>query len=60
MGIVWIKCPATGREAPTGIKTEASSLAEFPNELKNRRCPLCGMRHLWQDGDAWIKKLEAA
>jgi hypothetical protein len=60
MGIVWIRCPATGRKAPTGIKIEASSLEEFPRELKNGRCPMCGMRHNWQDGDAWIKKLEAA
>ena len=58
MGIVWIRCPATGRKAPTGIKIEARSLEEFPSELRKRRCPLCGMRHDWQDGDAWIKKLE--
>ena len=60
MGVVWIRCPATGRKAPTGIKTEASSIEDFPAELKSMRCPMCGMRHLWQVRDAWIKKLEAA
>jgi hypothetical protein len=60
MGIIWIRCPATGRKVSTGIEVEASSLPEFPSDLRNKRCPICGMRHLWQDGDAWIKNLEAA
>jgi hypothetical protein len=29
-------------------------------DIHKRRCPLCGMRHDWQDGDAWIKEPEAA
>jgi hypothetical protein len=60
VGIIWIRCPATRRKAPTGIHTEVSSLEEFPSQLKKARCPICGMRHVWEDDDAWIKALETA
>jgi hypothetical protein len=52
VGIIWIRCPATRRKASTGIQTEASSLEEFPSLLKKARCPICGMRHVWEDDDA--------
>jgi hypothetical protein len=35
-------------------------LEEFPSLLKKARCPVCGMRHVWEDDDAWIKTLETA
>jgi hypothetical protein len=54
MGIVWIKCPATGRRAPTGIRTEATTVSKFPEQLKSARCPFCGVRHDWLRGDAWV------
>ena len=56
MGIIWIRCPATRRKVPTGIQTDASSLEEFPSQLKKARCPICGMRHMWEDDDAWITR----
>jgi len=54
MGIIWIKCPATGRNASTGIETDAKGLSDFPDYLRDIRCPACGMRHSWLKEDAWL------
>ncbi len=54
MGVIWIKCPATGRKAPTGIETEAKQIVQLPAQLSNARCPFCGMRHNWVSDDAWV------
>jgi hypothetical protein len=54
MGFIWIKCPATGRKAPIGIETDATSFVRFPNQLQSIRCPACGMRHKWLKDDAWL------
>jgi endogenous inhibitor of DNA gyrase (YacG/DUF329 family) len=54
MGVIWVKCPATGRQASTGIETDAKGFADFPDKLNNVRCPACGMRHSWLKEDAWF------
>jgi hypothetical protein len=56
MGIVWIRCPATGGKMPTGIRTGATTLTEFPAQLRYSRCPVCGGRHAWTASDAWISR----
>ena len=52
MGIIWVRCPATGKQASTGIEADASSFAGFPQQLEPVRCPICGMRHTWLKEDA--------
>jgi hypothetical protein len=52
MGTIWIKCPATGRQASTGIETDRVSFAKFPEQVQAIRCPVCGMRHTWLKQDA--------
>jgi hypothetical protein len=54
MGVIWVRCPATGRKAPTGIQSDTDTFARFPDQLKNARCPFCGMRHNWLREDAWV------
>jgi hypothetical protein len=54
MGVIWIKCPATGRRTSTGIAADAKGLARFPDQLKTIRCPACGMHHLWLREDVWL------
>jgi hypothetical protein len=53
MGTVWIRCPSTGRKVSTGLHVAADSLEEFPDQLRNSACPVCGNRHSWTSGDAW-------
>jgi hypothetical protein len=54
MGVIWIKCPATGRQAATDIETDANGLGHWPDGLSDIRCPVCGMRHIWLREDAWL------
>jgi hypothetical protein len=54
MRVIWIKCPATGRKAATGIR----SLAGFWDQAKDIRCPACGMRHVWLTSDPWLADAE--
>jgi len=54
MGVIWIKCPATGRKASTGIESDAISLARFPGQLDGLRCPICRMRHALFSDEAWL------
>src|SRR5256885_1771102 len=54
MGTVWIRCPATGRRAPTGIQSERITLTDFPEHIKQTGCLVCGGKHNWCAGDAWI------
>jgi len=54
MGTIWIKCPATGRKAATGIETDPATFATLPQQIEAMRCPACGMRHRWLKDDAWL------
>jgi hypothetical protein len=54
MGTIWIKCPATGRQASTGIETDSASFGQIPQQIETMRCPACGMRHRWLKDDAWL------
>jgi hypothetical protein len=54
MGTLWVKCPATGRIASTGIVTDWVSFDKLPDRPKYTRCPGCGMHHEWLKGDAWL------
>jgi hypothetical protein len=58
---IWIKCPATGRRASTGIESDSPKLEHVLDQLNAIRCPSCGMHHRWLKEDAWLvtnKKLE--
>jgi hypothetical protein len=58
MGVIWVKCPATGRHTSTGIEADVKILARFPDQFRSIRCPACGMHHIWQIGDAWLGEPE--
>jgi hypothetical protein len=40
MGVVMITCPNTSRAVSTGIETDASSFASFPDLPMKTKCPL--------------------
>jgi hypothetical protein len=52
---ILIKCPITGKPAPTGLRTETIVLASIPVDLMlELRCPSCLKMHEWRRKDAWV------
>jgi hypothetical protein len=54
MGVVMITCPNTSRAVSTGIETDASSFASFPDLPMKTKCPLFGGVHVWWKREAWL------
>ena len=55
MGIVTVRCPATGQEVPTGVvmDLERYELAKFgPNAFV---CDACGETHIWEKADGTVQ-----
>jgi hypothetical protein len=52
VGILMIKCPATGRGVSTGI--EVCSTEGLPVVTATMLCPACGRVHHWTKNDAWL------
>jgi hypothetical protein len=52
MAMVMIRCPATGRQAFTGIETSATSVNLIPPINSRLTCPCCGDTHVWSILDA--------
>jgi hypothetical protein len=57
-GYDWIKCPATGKQASTGIETDPGSFAQIPSQIEGMHCLACGMKHKWLKNDAWLSETE--
>lgn len=54
MGIVTVRCPATGEEVPTGVvmDQDAFALAKFgPRPFV---CDACGEAHVWEKQDGTV------
>ncbi len=54
MGILMIKCPATGRAVSTGIEVDAGTFRNLPNISSKMCCPACEAQHSWRKGEAWL------
>lgn len=53
MAELFIKCPKTGKDVPTGISVTPGTIFQgFNNTLK---CPHCGETHTWDGKDAYLK-----
>jgi len=52
--LVIIRCPATGREVPTGLVTDLSRLDNLPRDGTELRCASCGRTHVWSRKDALL------
>ena len=59
MGVVMIKCPATGREIPTGMVADRRSFNAAPVFFARVQCPICIREHEWFAKDAWVHEPEA-
>jgi endogenous inhibitor of DNA gyrase (YacG/DUF329 family) len=59
MSVLYIKCPVTGKDVPTGFDIDAVSFADPTGTIDNIRfgnCPYCGKEHVWSKKDAFFKK----
>ena len=52
--MLMIKCPASGRDIPTGIEMDRRSFARTPVFFSRTYCPLCRTNHEWFAKQAWI------
>ena len=56
MGLVMVKCPATGRVNSTGIEMDAARFRRTPVFFGRSYCPACRVEHEWFAGDAWVEE----
>ena len=60
MGIVMIRCPATGHELSTGMKVERPDFECSPVFFAQTYCRFCGSEHQWFAKDAWVEETAAS
>jgi hypothetical protein len=60
MGIVMIRCPATGRDISTGIKVDRPRFECSPVFFAQTYCPFCRSEHQWFAKDAWVEDQPAS
>lgn len=56
MGNVMIRCPITGREISTGIKTDRPTFECSPVFFAQSFCRFCRTEHQWFAKDAWVEE----
>jgi hypothetical protein len=59
MGIVMIRCPATGHAISTGIAVDRESFSATPVFYSQVFCPLCRIEHEWFAKEAWVDEPRA-
>jgi len=60
MGVVMIKCPASGRAVSTGIEVDSETFRALPDLSSQMNCPACKAHHAWSKSEAWLAGDEAA
>jgi hypothetical protein len=56
MGIVVIRCPATGGTISTGIVADGKTFACSPVFIADTYCAICDTQHRWFARDAWVEE----
>lgn len=54
MSAIFVRCPASGDTASTGIETDQSTFQNLKQSLHHLRCPVCGDHHSWSAGEVWL------
>jgi len=54
--MLMVRCPATGRDFPSGIEMDQLSFEKTPAFTGTIRCPFCGVEHPWSKIDAWVRE----
>ena len=60
MGVLMIKCPATGRDIPMGIETDRRSFTRTAVFFSRTYCPFCRTNHEWFAKQAWVREASVA
>jgi hypothetical protein len=60
MADILVRCPKTGQEVSTGLKTEWVMFETLPGIQMPLTCPACGETHNWRSKDAWISNHNGA
>ena len=53
---IFVVCPYTCREIPTGIEIDEVSFKRLPDVLTRSQCPHCGLHHDWMKRDARLAR----
>ena len=56
MGMVVIRCPATGAKISTGIESDRLQFACSPVFFADAYCPACDALHRWFAREAWVEE----
>lgn len=56
MGVLMIRCPATGREISTGIEADPQTFKATPVFFARTFCPICRRQHDWFAQQAWVSE----
>jgi len=54
MGTLLVRCPATGKDIPSGIEVDRQSFEKTPAFTGTIACPFCGVEHAWSKIDAYV------
>jgi len=60
LGIVMIRCPATGHAVSTGIAVDRESFNATPVFYSQVFCPFCRTEHEWFAKEAWVREPNSA
>ncbi len=55
-----IKCPATGRNLPTGIEMDRTNFRSSAVFFSRTYCPFCRTTHEWFAKEAWVRETNPA
>ncbi len=56
MGLIMVKCPATGRAISTGMQMDGVRFRRMPVFFGRCHCPACDIEHEWFAGHAWVEE----
>lgn len=57
MPMVMIRCPKTGKDAPTGISMDKKSFESSQMSNNQLKCPHCGEMHVWSKAQAFVPEV---
>lgn len=60
MPMLIVKCPATGKDIPTGIEMDKATFKTADLAPAPVRCPYCEKDHTWYKSDLFFKPPKAS
>ena len=59
MGMVMIRCPASGRAIATGMEADREGFGRTPVFFARTFCAVCKSSHEWFAREAWVHAADA-